>query len=86
MEQRSQYERIVRKIVCVNSRYESDLPLIEDNDIVNAISQNCNVLKSMLYDEISLTTQMKTIIERFDNIDKLLSQYINKQAWLNETI
>lgn len=61
------------------------LPLIEDNDIVNAISQNCNVLKSMLYDEISLTiASKKTIIERFDNIDKLLSQYINKQAWLNE--
>lgn len=62
------------------------LPLIEDNDIVNAISQDCNVLKSMLYDEISLTiASKKTIIERFDNIDKLLSQYINKQAWLNET-
>ena len=40
----------------------------------------------MLYDEISLTiASKKTIIERFDNIDKLLSQYINKQAWLNET-
>ena len=62
------------------------LPLIEDNDIVNAISQNCNVLKSMLYDEISLTiASKKAIIERFDNIDKLLLQYINKQAWLNET-
>ena len=34
----------------------------------------------MLYDEISLMiTSKKTIIERFDNIDKLLSQYI-KQA------
>lgn len=62
------------------------LPLIEDNDIVNVINQECNVLKAMLYDEISLTiASKKTIIERFDNIDKLLSQYINKQAWLNET-
>ena len=54
------------------------LPLIEDNDIVNVINQECNVLKAMLYDEISLTiASKKTIIERFDNIDKLLSQYIN---------
>lgn len=62
------------------------LPMIEDNDIVNVINQECNVLKAMLYDEISLTiASKKTIIERFDNIDKQLSQYINKQAWLNET-
>lgn len=56
------------------------LPMINNSDTVNAISQDCNVLKSMLYDEISLMiTSKKTIIERFDNIDKLLSQYI-KQA------
>ena len=59
------------------------LPLIEDNDIANAISQDCSVLKSMLYDEISLMiTSKKIIIERFDNIDRLLSQYINKQKSL----
>lgn len=56
------------------------LPMINNSDTVNTISQDCNVLKSMLYDEISLMiTSKKTIIERFDNIDKLLSQYI-KQA------
>ena len=37
----------------------------------------------MLYDEISLMiTSKKIIIEHFDNIDKLLSQYINKQKSL----
>lgn len=56
------------------------LPMINNSDTVNAISQDCNVLKSMLYDEISLMIDSKKmIIERFDNIDKLLSQYINKQ-------
>lgn len=59
------------------------LPMINNSDTVNAISQDCNVLKSMLYDEISLMiTSKKIIIERFDNIDKLLSQYINKQKSL----
>ena len=34
----------------------------------------------MLYDDISLIiASKKMIIELFDNIDKLLSQYINKQ-------
>lgn len=56
------------------------LPMIDNSDTVKAISQDCNVLKSMLYDEISLMIDSKKmIIERFDNIDKLLSQYINKQ-------
>lgn len=59
------------------------LPMIDNSDIENAISQDCNVLKSMLYDEISLMIDSKKmIIERFDNIDKLLSQYINKQKSL----
>lgn len=59
------------------------LPMINNNDTVNAISQDCNVLKSMLYDEISLMiTSKKIIIQRLDNIDGLLSQYINKQKSL----
>lgn len=56
------------------------LPMINNSETVNAITQDCVVLKSMLYDEISLMIDSKKmIIERFDNIDKLLSQYINKQ-------
>lgn len=61
------------------------LPMIDNSDIENAISQDCNVLKSMLYDEISLMIDSKKmIIQRLDNIDKLLSQYINKQKSLVE--
>lgn len=61
------------------------LPMIDNSDIVNAISQDCNVLKSMLYDEISLMIDSKKmIIQRLDNIDKLLSQYINKQKSMVE--
>lgn len=56
------------------------LPMIDNSDTVNAISQDCVVLKSMLYDQISLMIDSKKmIIQRLDNIDKLLSQYINKQ-------
>lgn len=59
------------------------LPMIDNSDTVNAISQDCVVLKSMLYDEISLMiTSKKMIIQRLDNIDKLLSQCINKQKSL----
>lgn len=59
------------------------LPMIDNSDTVNAISQDCVVLKSMLYDEISLMiSSKKMIIQRLDNIDKLLSQCINKQKSL----
>ena len=59
------------------------LPLIEDNDIVNAISQECNDLKTFFYDKFSsMIDSKKIILQRFDNIDRLLSQYINKQKSL----
>lgn len=59
------------------------LPLIEDNDIVNAISQECDDLKTFFYDKFSsMIDSKKIILQRFDNIDRLLSQYINKQKSL----
>lgn len=59
------------------------LPLIEDNDIVNAISLECDDLKKIFYDKFSsMIDSKKIILQRFDNIDRLLSQYINKQKSL----
>lgn len=58
-------------------------PLIEDNDIVNAISLECDDLKTFFYDKFSsMIDSKKIILQRFDNIDRLLSQYINKQKSL----
>lgn len=59
------------------------LPIIDDNDIVNAISQECDDLKTFFYDKFSsMIDSKKIILQRFDNIDRLLSQYINKQKSL----
>ena len=59
------------------------LPLIEDNDIVNDISLECDDLKTFFYDKFSsMIDSKKIILQRFDNIDRLLSQYINKQKSL----
>lgn len=59
------------------------LPMINDNDIVNAISLECNDLKTFFYDKFSsMIDSKKIILQRFDNIDRLLSQYINKQKSL----
>ena len=59
------------------------LPMIDDNDIVNAISKECDDLKTFFYDKFSsMIDSKKIILQRFDNIDRLLSQYINKQKSL----
>lgn len=59
------------------------LPIIDDSDIVNAISQECDELKTFFYDKFSsMIDSKKIILQRFDYIDRLLSQYINKQKIL----
>lgn len=59
------------------------LPMIDDNDIVNAISKESDDLKTFFYDKFSSMIDCKKIIlQRFDYIDRLLSQYINKQKIL----
>ena len=59
------------------------LPMIDDNDIVNAISLDCKNLKTFFHDKFSSVIDgKKIIIQRLDNIDRLLSQYINKQKSL----
>lgn len=59
------------------------LPMINDNDIVNAISLECNDLKTFFYDKFSsMIDSKKIILQRLDNIDRMLSQYINKQKSL----
>jgi len=50
---------------------------------VNAISLECDDLKTFFYDKFSsMIDSKKIILQRFDNIDRLLSQYINKQKSL----
>lgn len=59
------------------------LPIIDDSDIVNAISQECDEFKTFFYDKFSsMIDSKKIILQRFDYIDRLLSQYINKQKIL----
>lgn len=59
------------------------LPMIDDNDIVNAISKESDDLKTFFYDKFSsMIDSKKIILQRFDYIDRLLSQYINKQKIL----
>ncbi len=57
------------------------LPKMEQCNEVKVIDQECNALKTLLYNEISFAVEDKAIIiKKIDMVDRMLSQYVEKTS------